>query len=219
MKEEDKVDLEIRKSIYRKPIKYKTWRDLLKLTKSTKERYLFYDKLYRHIETKFPNSLENIMDLACGFNPFSIIFMKKYPKHYVAIDIEDRVIEILEKERKNFEKKGVNLYVYKLDLIRELNKLEDIFKQFNLRFTIFFFKTITAFSRIDRKYFDKFFDLMKKNKEFINLIILSVSRFSLTGKRILDGDLKIMRNLERLNILYEIYEIPNEIFFFITSFQ
>ena len=194
-------------------IKYKDFRDLLKIHLSSRERYLFYDKIYKKIE-KY-SDLDVIIDLACGFNPFSIIFLNKKPRTYVAIDYYDKIIEILEKEAKNFEKYGIKLIVDKVDLIFNLERIKEYLETYR-NSTIFFFKTITIFSRIRKDYFEYFFNFLKNYRDNIDIVVISASKFSFSGLRRIPADEKIKKKLDKLDLeILEEFDIPNEKFWII----
>ena len=101
--------------------------------RSSKERYNFYDTIYKKLE---PYLEDEIIDLGCGLNPFSIVFMKKKPKKYYAIDINEDIIRILNNCKKEFKAKGVELEAIKHDAIFDLKTLEINSKSS----TIFLFK-------------------------------------------------------------------------------
>ena len=67
---------------------------ILELHMSTKERLKFYPEFYSYIFSKTEN-IKTIMDLGCGFNPFSIPYMGFLPNKYIAIDIDMRTKHLL----------------------------------------------------------------------------------------------------------------------------
>ncbi|MBI4978954.1 MAG: hypothetical protein HZC28_15860 [Spirochaetes bacterium] len=61
---------------------------LLALHVSTAERLLSYESMYRSIfETTGP--ARSVIDIAAGFNPFSMPLMPAQPEHYLAVDIDE----------------------------------------------------------------------------------------------------------------------------------
>lgn len=68
---------------------------LLQLHASTAERLDFYDDLYRRLFA-LTGQPQSILDVACGFNPFSLPWMYlAQPPEYLAADINTRSIELI----------------------------------------------------------------------------------------------------------------------------
>jgi len=67
---------------------------IMKLHASTNERLLHLDALYAFIE-KHTGTVESVLDLGCGFNPFSVLHMPLLPKTYHAYDIDMRTKDLL----------------------------------------------------------------------------------------------------------------------------
>jgi 16S rRNA (guanine(1405)-N(7))-methyltransferase len=67
--------------------------EILSLHISTKERISFYQELYNEIfgTTEVP---ESIIDIACGFNPFSIPWINKIV-NYLAYDIDSAIVDTI----------------------------------------------------------------------------------------------------------------------------
>ena len=66
---------------------------ILSLHASTKERLPYYPQFYTFITTHVPN-IQTIMDLGCGFNPFSLHHLPNL-KTYHAYDIDTRTRDLL----------------------------------------------------------------------------------------------------------------------------
>jgi len=71
-----------------------TARSLLSLHASTKERLPFYDEFYSFI-LEHTGSIESILDIGCGYNPFSLPFIPAKIKSYYAYDIDTRVADLI----------------------------------------------------------------------------------------------------------------------------
>jgi len=67
---------------------------IMKLHASTNERLPHLSELYSFIE-EHTGAVESILDLGCGFNPFSVLFMPALPKIYHAYDIDMRTRDLL----------------------------------------------------------------------------------------------------------------------------
>ena len=68
--------------------------DILKTNRSTKERLVLYEFLYRKLFDK-TGKPESILDLGCGLNPFSFAFMGLEKVRYSAYDIDESDIEFI----------------------------------------------------------------------------------------------------------------------------
>jgi len=75
-----------------------TKQSILSLHASTKERLPHYDAFYTFLTTHVPN-IQTIIDLGCGFNPFSLPYLpaqtRENLKTYHAYDIDTRTRDLL----------------------------------------------------------------------------------------------------------------------------
>ncbi|MCL2197931.1 MAG: hypothetical protein FWB80_03310 [Defluviitaleaceae bacterium] len=67
---------------------------IMELHASTKERLPFVKQFYGFI-AKHTASVEMVLDLGCGFNPFALLHMMFLPKAYHAYDIDLRTKDLL----------------------------------------------------------------------------------------------------------------------------
>ena len=67
---------------------------LLKLHASTNERLPYYSDFYDFIFSQ-TGMTDKVLDLGCGFNPFSLPFFPKQPSEYHAIDIDIHTKDLL----------------------------------------------------------------------------------------------------------------------------
>jgi len=65
--------------------------EILKTHSSTEERLPYYEKLYEKI-FKITGKPKVVIDLGCGVNPFSLLYMNLRSLHYYAYDISDEEI-------------------------------------------------------------------------------------------------------------------------------
>ena len=193
-----------------KKIKYKSFLDLLKLHKSSRERLMFYDKFYREVE-EFIEDV--IIDLGCGFHPFSIKFSRKFPRIYYAIDYCDIIVEILEREKNFFEEMGIKIVPIKEDVIFNLDKLKDLINSEEEK-TLFLLKNILIFGRINKRFYKNLENFCKEKN--IKFLIASNSKFSLSGKRKIDRKEKVEKILESFGSIVKEFEIPNERFYVVS---
>jgi len=192
---------EILESLNKKEFNLEAHKNILKTHRSTKERLNIYEDLYKNLP-KF----KTIQDLACGLNPFSLIFLKNLQIKYYAFDIQCQ----------------------ELSLIKEYFKgIKDNFSEFNYEV-----KTINLFEDIpeiktDLTFIFKFIDLLESKKEYklaeeiikkiqSSLILVSFSKITLGRKRMKYPRRKWFElMLNRLNFNYKVLEYENEIFYLI----
>ena len=67
---------------------------LLGLHASTKERLPFYEDFYDFI-FDHSGAVNKVLDLGCGFNPFSLPFFPQWPTEYHAVDIDIHTKDLL----------------------------------------------------------------------------------------------------------------------------
>ena len=179
-------------------------KNLLNTHRSTKERLDIYEDLYR----KLPE-FNSILDLACGLNPFSLLFLKILNFKYYAYDLE----------------------------CQELNLIKEYFKTIKNNFSEFDFevKEINLFEetpkiKTDLAFIFKFFDLLETRNQYklaekiiseinSNHIIVSFSTRTLSGKLMNHPNRKWFElMLERLDLKFKIFKYENEIFYFIEKY-
>jgi hypothetical protein len=124
-------------------------KELFELHKSTKERMTHYETLYQTIF----DTLEKFgcmdkkfvfMDLACGLNPVSSIYIKEKIKKYYASDISTEDCEFL---KRYFDKTDIDATLFPADLTDE--KIFPKLKKINVDIC-FIFKTLDGLERIKR---------------------------------------------------------------------
>ncbi|MCA9496231.1 MAG: hypothetical protein KC589_04780 [Nanoarchaeota archaeon] len=190
-------------------IEHEELNGLLKLHKSTRERIDFYEEIYSKIFLWYkPNQ---IGDLACGLNPISILFMKKYlekyPK-YFASDLNPKDMNYL------------NFFFHKFDLkakaksydITNLKILED--KNFIECDLVFLFKAIDSFESVKKNISKELLKGIKSKR-----VVVSFPRKSLvSGKNFKEERRNWFFNfLKEMNWNYETFEVENEMFILIKK--
>ena len=66
---------------------------ILQLHTSTKERYKYLADFYKFIFNA-TGQAESVLDIGCGFNPFTLPYFPKLPAKYYALDIDNRIAEL-----------------------------------------------------------------------------------------------------------------------------
>jgi len=66
---------------------------ILLLHASTKERYKYLADFYKFI-FDITGQVESILDIGCGFNPFTLPYYPSLPAKYYALDIDNRIAEL-----------------------------------------------------------------------------------------------------------------------------
>jgi len=176
---------------------------LLSSVVSTKERLSFYEELYSQIFaiTGWPKS---ILDLGCGFNPMSFPFMRLEEVDYMAYDINEEDIGIL---NEYFKAMGDDL---------------------NGKAQLFRFEDNPKFPRADVCFLFKVLDILdkrghKKSEELIKSIeckwiVASFSTNTVSGKKMKHPHRGWMNKmLDRLGYKFKILEFENEIFWVINK--
>ncbi len=201
IKKRDVYLKEIINSLNKKEFNLEAHKNLLKTHRSTKERLDIYEDLYNNI-----NNFISIQDLACGLNPFSLIFLKNKNVNYYAYDLECQ----------------------ELNLVKEYFKsVEENFKEFNFEVNpINLFEGIPE-TKTDYCLLFKFLDLLESKKQYklaekiikeikSKYIIASFSTKTLSGKLMNHPNRKWFElMLKRLNYNFKILKYENEIFYII----
>lgn len=73
---------------------------------STRERLAYIEEIYEFI-SKYVEPTTTVLDIGCGFNPFAIPFFKKPPRKYVAFEINNDTISLI---NRYFSKSGYKDY-------------------------------------------------------------------------------------------------------------
>ena len=151
--------------------------EILKLHMSTLERLDFYDNFYKEIfsVTGVPRS---IMDLACGYNPFSIKYMNLEDNFkYFAYDINVETSEIL---NEFFRKNGYNAISSTMDLAVDVPEEEvDV---------TFIFKFLPLIEQQNKSFSTTFLKRLKSK-----YIVVSFPTKTVTGRNV--GMLNNYRNM------------------------
>lgn len=91
---------------------------ILQLHASTKERYKYLADFYKFI-FGITGQAESILDIGCGFNPFTLGYFPKPPARYYALDIDHRIADI---NNRYFSQLGLPSLASCLDATTETSK-------------------------------------------------------------------------------------------------
>jgi len=176
---------------------------ILKTNQSTNERLKDYRDLYKEIFeiTGIPKS---ILDLACGINPISIIFMDFKPNYY-AYDINEADVEIVNKffKQEKIKGKAEVMDVSKIGNIKKLPKTD----------ICFLFKALDVLENKGHKYSEELIKALK-----CKYIVASFATKTIGGKKMRYGYRGwIERMLERIGYSYHKRELSNEVFYIISK--
>ncbi len=187
--------------------------DLIKTHKSSSERLDIYENLYHNIfEITEQNS--SILDLGCGLNPLSVIFMDNKKINYTACDISSDDLSLISTFFKEYSK----LYPEFSGNTQSINlfeaKKQDLFKKFQFYDICFLFKVLESI------------ELSKSHKISENLIltipadwiVVSFPKQTVSGRKMRfprRGWFEKM--LQRLKLHHRVLEYENEIFYIIRK--
>ncbi|MDP2925505.1 MAG: hypothetical protein Q8N99_03980 [Nanoarchaeota archaeon] len=201
----EKLLIELRKN----PSDINTINKILSLSISSKERLNHYKEAYETI-FKITKSPRSIIDLGCGLNPISYVYMGTKSLDYNCYDIDENDIQFLNDYFGMMKKYGLNGKAKILDI-------KDIEKISNLPDSdiIFMFKLLDIINTKSKKPGEEIINLLIEKTKFI---IVSFSTNTLGGR-----PMNIPRRkgfefmLERNNLKYQTFNIPNEIFYIISK--
>lgn len=147
---------------------------VLKKHKSTKERFEYYNEIYRRILKDVKGKI-SIIDLGAGVNGFSYRYFKNNKINYVATEAVGQFVNLM---NFYFDKEKIKAKAYHISLF-DIGKTKDLIKDADGEKIIFMFKIIDSLEIMERDYSKKLLD------EIIGLvdkIVLSFPTKSL-GKR------------------------------------
>lgn len=182
--------------------------DILSISVSSKERLNFYQELYKSI-FKITGIPESILDLGCGFNPFSYPFMGINKLNYYAYDINEEDCKFLNNyfnlmsKYTKLEGKAEVLNLKDLSLISKLPATD----------VCFLFKTLDPLEQKGHKFSEQLISLIKSK-----WVIVSFSTKTISGKQMKHPYRGwIERMLNRINLKFEKLRFPNEFFYIIKN--
>jgi len=182
---------------------------LLSATISTKERLDKYPQIYREL-FKITKTPQIVLDLGCGFNPFSFFYMNLKKLKYLAYDIDKNDINFL---NKFFKIIGVYGLEGKAEILNIKNKIE--ISKLPKADIIFLFKIIDL---IDKKSHKQSEELIKQLISKAKFIIVSFPTTTIAKKRMNFPKRKWFElMLNRINLKFRVFKTDNEIFYIIDA--
>lgn len=173
--------------------------ELLKTHKSTIERINSYEKIYNKI---FDNiNPKSILDLSSGINPISYPWMNLDKIDYIATELNDNDVNLLNKYFNLMKKFGLNGKAINLNLLK-IKKLPETD-------ICFIFKTLDSLEMLKRGITK---DILNKIKS--KIIVVSFPTRTLSGKNLSKRRLAWFNNLISD---YSTFEIENEIFYIVNK--
>jgi 16S rRNA (guanine(1405)-N(7))-methyltransferase len=176
---------------------------MLKTHRSSKERLEFYSEIYNKIFSKV-DKISSVMDLACGMNPFSYIFIPEYKeKKYICVELNQADCKTINEffKASGLKGKAVSMDLSKKENINKLPKAD----------VSLLFKMITTIE--EKEWILE--ELIKSLKS--RYIIVSLPTRTISGKKMKTTGIWINEMAEKLGYKTENFEVENEIFYIITK--
>lgn len=187
----------------------KITKNLLSITLSTKERLDDYENIYKQI-FKITGKPNTILDLGCGFNPFSYPLMNLDKLTYYCYEINKKDIDYLNEYFKIMEQNGLNGTAAILDL----KDLRQIFKMPSSDI-VFLWKVIDILDKENHKLSEELIKQLIKKTRFI---VASFATKTLTRKQMNYPNRKWFElMLSRNNLEFSLIKTDNELFYVITK--
>jgi len=185
---------------------------ILSMHQSSAERLdsykLIYDTLFSEkIKATNPNKRYKILDLACGLNPVSTIYIQDKIKSYTAVEISGEDCDFLNRYFKiiNIDGKALRKDLTNEDDIKCLKEIKaDI---------CFMFKTLDSLEHIKRNITEKILDNISSENIVVSFPIVSIG-----GKKRIEIIKRswFEKLIEKYNIYYK-FKTENELFYFIRK--
>ncbi len=148
--------------------KDKSAEEVLKKHLSTRERFDFYEEIYKRVlkdlgtqgctpkniqKNIFTRSKISVIDLGAGVNGFSYNYFEKVGKkvNYVAVD---SVGQLMDSTQRYFDSNKISAQAVKMSLF-ELNKIKKLISATEKPQVVFMFKVVDALEKLERNYSKK----------------------------------------------------------------
>ena len=142
---------------------------------STKERFDFYEKIYKKLLKGFNNKL-TVFDLGAGVNGFSYNYFKNNNLNYIAVEAVGQLVNLM---NNYFEKNKLKARAVHESLF-ELEKIKKIVVKENGDKVVFLFKTLDSLEMLERDYSKK---LLEEIVPLVDKVVVSFATRSLVSKR------------------------------------
>ncbi|MFH1787208.1 MAG: hypothetical protein ABH811_00225 [archaeon] len=148
---------------------------LLKKHKSTKERFDFYEEIYRRFF--YGIKKVSLIDLGSGINGLSYNFLKKYINEYVGIEAVGQLVNLNNYFfKKNSLKKAITIH----QSLFELDSIKEIVNNTEKPRVIFLLKVIDSLESMNRNYSK---DLLNELSPLTDRFVLSFATKSLGNRK------------------------------------
>ena len=183
--------------------------DILKLHKSSDERLRNYEEIYDNINAIIKIKPQKILDLACGFNPFSYFFIEESfgcKPEYICCDISNKDIDNI---NLFFKKIKISGTAFICDLSNQYEQLKDISCDI-----CFLFKTLDSLETNKKNVSEQV--LQNINSKYV---VVSFPSISIGNKKKIPKERRawFYNLIEKLNYTYSEFEIHNELFIVIEK--
>lgn len=150
---------------------------VLKKHLSTKERFLYYEELYKKLFNKIKGNF-NIIDLGAGVNGFSYGYLKNldYKVKYVGVEAIGQLVDLTNNyfSKNKLNARTIHLSLFELDKVKKAIKKEKGYK------VVFLFKTLDSLEILKKDYSKK---LLIGIAPFVDKIAVSFATKSLIKKK------------------------------------
>lgn len=188
--------------------KLKQLDSLLRTHQSTYERVNAYPTLFKEL-FKDLDSVENILDLGCGFNPLAYRWLGCEPK-YTASDISSQDMTLLQEF---FDFEEIEGETKKCNLLNEEERTELFAGNWDV---VFMFKLVDTLESQQRHISKK---IITELREKCSCIIISFPMVSIGGRVFREGEKEnwFSAFLRKEHITWRIHNIPGEEFWILRS--
>ena len=153
--------------------KYRDWEWVLKKHLSTRERFDYYEELYKRILSGFKKNI-TVVDLGCGVNGFSFSFLREVNRNISFIGVEE-MGQLVNLMNIYFKKEKFNARAIHESLF-SLRKIHKILKDEKKPRIVFLFKVIDSLELFERDYSKR---LLKEIISSSEMVVLSFATRSM----------------------------------------
>ena len=184
---------------------------ILRSHTSTRERYPYYDMIYKEILRVVEEKEPSIIDLGAGINGLSYDYflINGYKPRYIAIEAVGQLVDLM---NQYFETHDINGRAIKMDLFN-LEELLEVVRNTDKPRIVFLFKLIDGLEIIERDYSKR---LLLALKPLTDLMVISIPTRSLSSRRKFRATREWLKKFLRENFeIVKNFSIPGEEFIII----
>ncbi len=172
-------------------------KDVLRMHRSTRERFDIYPWLISEIKKI---NAKKIIDLGCGFNLIALYYNNFIPKEYIGYDIDKAIVKFVNRFAKE---KNINGKIFSKNILNISFEKADIY---------FCLKVFDALEDIEQNITKKLLEKISKKSKYI---IASFSNITLGGRKRLRERKWFEDMLNSLHLKFVKHVKDNETFYFI----